>query len=751
MKVFLKKLNRGTKHVAVSLGLLLLVNESVLAQDYPFSFPSTFKATLDVNTSKKEMFKNQLMGYNIEGFSTKVEKDFMRKFDPVSVRFPHGVFANFYNWRTDGYQKDSYDNGGHEASLLIFADRIKGHIDGIAELNQERKLENGFGYHMMWTYSMNFDDAASCIARAKKDVALGLELKDIELGNEHFWRNQRSNQTKTEIDFRNRAVSVANALHKEFPDVRVSIPLGWRRTQADYNTVIAGDKKYYDAISLHRYMGADPDVPGESDNAYSSLLTARLTLDDDAKWLRSNYGSKPIWLTEWGVSAGSAPENNSAACLGMADVFLLMSEKQNVYDRANWFSFNRALNPMVLVDLRTPVYPLKKRGYLMAYEIVRDVLFDGTMYQATMATESIRNSLGSMNAVNARVATKKDGKTNVVVVNLSDKPVEFILKFDGVNYTKSFKHEALAFGQLGNVPNIDVDSDPLTLIKNGTGKITLPPLSISKISNIILSVTTENKPPVVAVTSPTNNAVFELGQEIPLLATASDPDGNLEKVNFKINDAFFKTIVNAPFEFTFSPTEIGTYKIAARAFDTDNLQTEEFVTITVVQANQPPTVSVVSPLNDAIYEVGQAIPLRASATDADGNLVNVNFKVNDAFYSTHTSRPFETSFSPTKAGVYKIAARAFDQKNAQTESFVTVEVRLVTSIEDEIAANSLVIYPNPSAVGIFNLSQDTDYEVVSLTGVTLLKGTGNRVDLTSFQRGTYLLKTDSKSMYKLVY
>ena len=59
---------------------------------------------------------------------------------------------------------------------------------------------------------------------------------------------------------------------KERLEVRVSIPLGWRRTQESYNRAIMGDTTYYDAISVHRYMGADPDVPGESDTAYRSLL-----------------------------------------------------------------------------------------------------------------------------------------------------------------------------------------------------------------------------------------------------------------------------------------------------------------------------------------------------------------------------------------------------------------------------------------------------------------------------------------------
>ncbi len=438
---------------------------------------------MTVNPSNKEVFKNQLLGYNIEGFETNLQREFFRRFDPVSVRFPHGVWANFYKWQTDGYQQDDYDNGGHQTTLNQYVQSVKGHINSIASLNQERKDEQGSGFHMMWTYSMNFDDAESCVARAHKDIALGLEVKDIELGNEHFWINQRSNQTKTPQDFLARAKSVAEALRAEFPDVRVSIPLGWRRNQGNYNNIISGDKQYYDAITVHKYMGSDPDVPGESNNAYSALLTARTTLEDDINWVRSNFGAKPIWLTEWGVSAGGGTEVNSAACLGMADVFLFMSENQHIYDRANWFSFNRILNSMVHVTTennRQPVYPLQRRGYLSAYEMVHDVLLDSTMLESSVSTVKINGGVGDMNVVNARIV-EKDGKTTVIAVNLSDKPVNFSVVSGGAAYNGSFKHEALVFDGLGSVPNVGIDVNPVELIKDGPGTVTLPPLSVNKI------------------------------------------------------------------------------------------------------------------------------------------------------------------------------------------------------------------------------------------------------------------------------
>lgn len=550
--------------------ILLMTCLNMQAQDYPFALPDDVTATLTVDSVRQEAFKNQLLGYNIEYFKTSQEKDFIRKFNPVSIRFPHGLWANFYKWQTDGYQNDSYDNGQYDPTIDIYASNVKGHINEIAELNAEKQAKYGRGFNMMWTYSMNFDDAASCVARAVKDSALGLEIKDIELGNEHFWKSQRSNQTKTAADFLNRADSVADALHARFPDVRVSIPLGWRRNQEAYNKSILGDKQYYDAISLHRYMGADPDVPGESNTAYSALLTSRTTLDTDVKWLRSYAGDKPIWLTEWGVSANKEAEVNSAACLGMADVYLYMSENQHMYDRANWFIFNKTLNPMVVVENRKPVYPLKKRGYLSVYEMLQEVFMDGAMLESQMTSTKLNTEV---NAVNARVV-KKDGMIKVLVVNLANKPAAFKLKFGDEIYNKAFEHYALEFGELGPVPNIDIDADPKVLVKDGTGDITLPPLSLSIIT------LKENTSRVLGFKNLADGQEIVRGSNLTIEA---DVDTAYKEVSLWSGDVNLGTLTSAPYQWSSHPILVNmtapsyTFKLVAK--DRDDLVKEVSIEI----------------------------------------------------------------------------------------------------------------------------------------------------------------------------
>lgn len=241
------------------------------------------------------------------------------------------------------------------------------------------------------------------------------------------------------------------------------------------------------------------------------------------------------------------------------------------------------------------------------------------------------------------------------------------------------------------------------------------------------AVTSTNSAPEVTLTSPLNNATFTLGETINLTASASDANGNLDKVNFQINDAFYKTDNARPFETVFTPTEAGTYKIAARAIDTNNLRTDDYVTITVVGSNQAPDTNITSPTNGAVYELGETITLSASATDIDGNLDMVNFKINDAFYKSDRARPFNTTFTPDAIGDYKIAVRAFDKEGLNIEKSI-----LITVIAPE---NSNVNIPETTGSCNFNLPSSSPLPTVERKSYTNVYSFGQtNIDIENIRR-----------------
>ncbi|MDW5288132.1 carbohydrate-binding protein [Formosa sp. PL04] len=513
LRVLLCTKTRGNPFLFISSLRTLCVTGFLLptlcfSQSYPFDLPNTVTATLNVETNLQEAFRNPLLGYNIFGFNSSTDKDFINTFNPNTIRFPHGLFANWYDWRQDksrvfGTETFDYIFRKQETrtteidelhAINIFdTNNMKVGIDGLAQLNSDKKAANqGQGYNVVWTFNMsadgtNFNNGSpETVARYDDLIARGFEVKDIELGNECFYPGQRSSIIPNATEYIARAKSMSQALKARDPNIQVSIPLLRRGSwvNPDWNDDVTQDLTYFDAVTVHTYIGSDPDNAANTDDAFSTALTARKSLETSTDaFVRIYTGNKPIWLTEWGVKSGGP---NAVSALGMADCYLFMSENQNIYQRANWFSVNGKLNSFVTFEdyvvngnTRSRIkYPLEKTVYGATHEILRSVFENSMLLESSMNTTILEDDV---KAVSARVVTK-NGKTTVFVINLTNKSVPFTLKMDGTTYNGAFMHKAMQFDNVAQERNLPINEDPQTLIKDGSGAITLPPLSINTIA-----------------------------------------------------------------------------------------------------------------------------------------------------------------------------------------------------------------------------------------------------------------------------
>lgn len=494
----------------------LLLTISVFSQDYPFNLPSNMEATINITSSKREVFNNLLLGTNTHHFSTVKEKDLINRLKPITIRFPHGLWANWYDWRRDvtslfGEESFQYEQGVNKtiktktpdllANIKIFdANNIKVGIEGLTSLNETRKSQTGNGFDMMWTFNMSADgtdfnnESPETIERYNDLISRGFDVKVVELGNENFYPGQRSSIIPNTEDYIARAKSMSAALKAKDADIRVSVPLLRRDSWANpnWNKDLTEDLTYFDAVTVHTYVGSDPDDSNNSDEAYSTALTARKFLGNSIyDYAHKVAPNKPIWLTEWGVKSGGP---NAVSVLGMVDCYIFMSQNQDVFERANWFSVNGQLNSHYVwetyispsgVERPRIKYPLEKTLFGSAYEIIRLALENTTLLDSNV---EVSNLVDGVKAVNARVVTK-NGKISVFVVNLSNQDVPFNVNLDGVSYTDVSIHKAIAFNKMDEERAMDIDVDPLTLISQGSEGITLPKLSINiiELSNATLS------------------------------------------------------------------------------------------------------------------------------------------------------------------------------------------------------------------------------------------------------------------------
>ncbi|MDW5288126.1 hypothetical protein [Formosa sp. PL04] len=454
------------------------------ATGYPYDSSKMITATLSINSSSKMLANNLLLGTNFGNFTTADDQEIIRFLDPVTVRFPSGVWSNWYNWEDDISEydpNDPYDIGEfHRRVMDTWA--LAGTKTGFPGMTE---LHNELNFNTLFTYNINYDTAKKSIARLRDSDAKGFDVKYIELGNELFWEDQRSSRVATPIQYYFTVKPIADSLKAEKPSLKLSVPFGWRESQAGYNAQVSLTKDYFDAISLHKYI--DPEKNSESEvkssDAYKEVLSSRIGLKESSDFVLRFAPGKPIWLTEWGVSCGL----NAASFLGQADAYLYLFDNQDIYERAEWYGLTTALNPMysfsdeILDNLGRPERSLRnmrKTGHGAVYEILRDVFEDSEILETTVSTRILAEGV---NAVEAKAVTK-DGKTEIFVLNKTVRSVPFRVELDGNFYEGSQKHEAMSFNSLQDNKYLSTDENPLTLVSEGTETIVLPPFSVSKIT-----------------------------------------------------------------------------------------------------------------------------------------------------------------------------------------------------------------------------------------------------------------------------
>ncbi len=80
-------------------------------------------------------------------------------------------------------------------------------------------------------------------------------------------------------------------------------------------------------------------------------------------------------------------------------------------------------------------------------------------------------------------------------------------------------------------------------------------------------------------------------------------------------------------------------------------------------ANNPPTVSITSPANGAVFTAPASIPINATASDSDGTVTKVDFYQNGSLLGTDTTSPYSFTWSSVAAGSYSLTAVATDNLN----------------------------------------------------------------------------------------
>lgn len=186
-----------------------------------------------------------------------------------------------------------------------------------------------------------------------------------------------------------------------------------------------------------------------------------------------------------------------------------------------------------------------------------------------------------------------------------------------------------------------------------------------------------NTPPTVSLISPTDGTVLSIPVPIALLATAADADGSVTNVSFFAGATLLGngknpgSLPGIPWSFIWTNPPPGKFALTAQA--TDNLGamgTSAVVNITIRGSltNIPPTVSLISPTNQATFDAAAPITFSANAADSDGTIALVEFLDGTNVVGQLTNSPYTLVVTNLFPGPHSLAARATDDSDAETTS-----------------------------------------------------------------------------------
>jgi hypothetical protein len=218
------------------------------------------------------------------------------------------------------------------------------------------------------------------------------------------------------------------------------------------------------------------------------------------------------------------------------------------------------------------------------------------------------------------------------------------------------------------------------------------------ISNILRPEINLGSKPSITLLSPLDGSHFIPGTELPIFATAHDPNSLINNLHYFVNDTLIATGERgSDGKFNISGTGsvrgggvdsmlykyafpfAGTYRIYAQAMDETGLITRSnIVTVNIsaqdltypkVILNHPLPVGSGDTLNDV--SVGSSMWMNALATDGDGTVRVVNFYINGQLVGSSASQfrnTFSLYYEPDSPGTYIMYAEGVDNHGKRSLS-----------------------------------------------------------------------------------
>ncbi len=185
-----------------------------------------------------------------------------------------------------------------------------------------------------------------------------------------------------------------------------------------------------------------------------------------------------------------------------------------------------------------------------------------------------------------------------------------------------------------------------------------------------------NQVPTVSFTAPANGASFTESQSVVVTANASDTDGQINRVELRVDGGTAQVDQSTPYQWVLSDLSIGSHTLQLVSIDDDgaaSMSANRSITITADPVNPPPTVGFATPNNNQTFTEGDAVNVSVNAND-NGSIVRVDLYVDGILDSSDTSAPYNWSLSNLGLGGHTLRAVATDDEGVESEVSISITV-----------------------------------------------------------------------------
>jgi len=213
--------------------------------------------------------------------------------------------------------------------------------------------------------------------------------------------------------------------------------------------------------------------------------------------------------------------------------------------------------------------------------------------------------------------------------------------------------------------------------------------------NINISVSAVNNAPKVAITSPSSHSIFPKDTVITFVASASDANGSITKVEFYNGAVKLGEDVSSPYNFDWDSIPPGSYVITAKATDNDNVvTTSKPVTITIKN-----TVNPTANTGDDVFLTlpENSVTLNGKGTSADGSTLKYSWLQVSGPSTVVIANPASQiiDLNDLIEGTYTLELSVTDEKG-----LTGIDQVKITVATDFIVQNAIPRYFTPNGDGV---------------------------------------------------